>query len=172
MTVIVGLQHSGHVWLGADSGLSTDGCMAVMARPKVWTRGRVAFGHAGSLRVGNVLECAEVPDWDVEMESYRFVVTVLVPALSDAIEQAGLSFGDDEMLVAVGRHLYCVDSELGTHAYSDGYGAVGDVSATQAALGALHATAGDLPEQRVRAALEAAQAFCTTVRRPWSLVRG
>lgn len=170
MTCIAALQYDGRVWMGADSALSVDGALTVAGRPKVWVRGCLVLGHAGSLRVGNVLEALTLPAYEGGSR-FQYMVEQLVPAMADALEAAGATFEEQDLLVGVDGTLFCVDSELGVHDYVDGYGAIGDGNGAQAALGVLHYSHRDPPEMRLKGALSAAEAFCTTVRRPWSLVR-
>jgi hypothetical protein len=167
VTVIAGIQFGGRVWLGGDSALSGDSVVSIMLRPKVFSRGAVAIGHAGSLRVGNVIETTKLPAYD-DGDSYRFVVQVLMPAIAEALEGAGENMDDEELLLGLGGELYAVDSEAGVHGYHRGYGAIGD--GAQAALGAIHATTRQPAEFRLRAGLLAAEALCTTVAGPFHVV--
>lgn len=168
MTVIVGLEHNGRVYIGGDSALSGEGAITIMARPKVWQRGDVILGHAGGLRIGNIIEIEpDLPPCDGR-DPYAFLLCEFLPPLMATVARHDLSWEAEELLVGVGGRLWCVDSEWGVHGHRRGYGATGD--GAQAALGALHATDGQAPELRIQAALEASEAMCTSVCRPFHVV--
>lgn len=159
MTCIVGLVDNGKVYIGGDSAAITDQAIEVRANKKIFRKPGCLFGFTGSFRIGQLLEhFAMLPK--PEGELMQHMVTKLVPAVKDI---AGDSM--HELIVGCDGRLFKIDSDYAVAEYGD-YVAAGGGEAY--ALGRLHGCSGT-PEERILAALEAAQAHCAGVRAPFHI---
>jgi len=175
MTAIVGVVHEGTVVLGGDSAGVSGYALTVRADPKVFTNGDFAFGFTSSFRMGDLLRYAFTPptlhtDDDLD----RYMRTTFIDAVRACLREAGWTKTDagreegGTFLVGVRGHLYRVDSDFQVGEAADGFDAVG--CGAEVALGALHATSGQPPEDRLQAALAAAERMSAGVRGPFTLV--
>jgi hypothetical protein len=180
VTVVVGLAHNGAVWFGADSRAEDD-CAGgrLLAQPKVWRRGPYLIGAAGSMRFADVVRHEVTLPAPPSRASHRHVAVVVVPAIREALKAAGYRLqsrgsdgGEDaggELLVGFNGRVFSIDGEFQVQEERSGFDCVGSGAST--ALGALHATPGLPPRQRVIRALEAAELFAVGVRRPWRILQ-
>lgn len=156
MTCIVGIAHGGRVFMGGDSAASVDGAIDVRLNRKVFRNGDYIIGFTGSFRVGQQLQYATLPP--VEGEPLAHIVNAVVPLLA---KLAGKE--TDEILIGYAGRLFKVSSDYSVAEY-ESYTAAGQ--GEPYALGRLHGSLG-APEQRVVAALAAAEAHCAAVRAPF-----
>jgi hypothetical protein len=175
VTCIVGVEHGGSVFIGADAFASNHHDGIIMRARKVHRVGACIMGHAGSGRRANVLHhllgAVEIPPRDVE----RFIVKRLVPRILEAMALAKVnhvpSEGSDDAgdtLLGIGGHLYHIEADLSILRSRCGYAASG--SGYAPALGVLFATPWMPPRKRIRLALEAAEFHTPFVRRPWTIL--
>ncbi|MBZ9973481.1 hypothetical protein LB517_28020 [Mesorhizobium sp. BR1-1-12] len=156
MTCLAAIIHDGRIYMGADSAASTGDAIEVRTNRKVFRNGAYVIGFTGSFRVGQLLQYATLPD--VEGDVLAHLVNAVVPLL---IKLAGKE--TDELLIGCAGRLFKVSSDYSVAEYAS-YAAAG--TGEPYALGKLHGSLG-APEQRVVAALEAAQAHCSGVRAPF-----
>lgn len=157
MTCLVGLVDSGRVYLGGDSAASADLAIEVRANRKVFRNGEYLIGFTGSFRVGQLLQ------YEIKMpppvgDILGHIVSAVVPQLKAA---AGKE--TDEIMIGVAGRLFKISSDYSVAEYTD-YAAAG--GGEPYALGRMHGSLG-APEQRVVAALAAAEAHCAAVRAPF-----
>ena len=187
MSCVVGVVSQGIVYLGGDSARTTDSFqIAVCSDTKVWKYAEegIVLGCTGSPRVQQVLQYTFVPPPRKTLEYYmtvnltrktlEYYMTVnLIRALRDCLKGeetndpatvAGCSF-----LIGVDGRLFAIHGDFQWEESVMGYNAIGNAS--DVAGGALFATRElleDSPKQRVRLALEAAQAHNAAVRAPFT----
>lgn len=172
MTCIVGIAESGHVWIAADSCVSTGDVESETASPKVATRDGWAWGMAGAWRaVVAVRDYLAVPDQGDAGELYARVCALL--------KGMGAEDDDWEMVAGSEGRLYVLSEACSWHAvpvWQSGrrrkrsprsWAACGSGGAY--ATGCLDAIAdSDLtPEQRYTEALTVASRRVSGVRPPW-----
>jgi hypothetical protein len=110
------------------------------------------------------------------MSVNTYMVTAFIDALRKAIQDGGLmryEQGQEEvrngrLLIAYRGCLFAVGGRLDIEEAAAPYHAIG--SGAPAALGALYASDGRDPFERVLCALEAAERINTTVRRPFTIL--
>jgi ATP-dependent protease HslVU (ClpYQ) peptidase subunit len=174
VTCIVGIEHDGHVTIGADSigiaGLS----MTIRADTKVFRNGEYVMGFTSSFRMGQLLRYTLVPpspfDWDID----RFMATEFVSVVRDCLREGGYARSDQgsesggTFLVGIRGQLYRIDEDYQIARSVDLYDAVG--CGEEFALGSLHGS-GDLdPADRVQLALEAAAHHSAGVSPPFHVI--
>jgi len=187
MTAIAGVEHKGNVWIGGDSALTdvySDGIRIQQSTaPKVWVCGEFLFGDCGSVRQGqlikHVFQPPQIPD-DVENDDpsmERYLTDEFLHALRGVLEvggslhsKNGVETGFGCLLIGVRGMLWRLEEDWGFYRSTLGYHAVG--CGTDFALGSLHATQTTKmrPEQRVRAALEAASQWSGAVSPPYTIL--
>lgn len=156
MTCLAAIIHNDRVYIGGDSAASVGDAIETRLNRKVFRNGDYVVGFTGSFRVGQLLQYATLPA--VEGEAMAHIVNAVVPALQ---KLAGKE--TDELLIGVAGRLFKISSDYSVAEYAS-YAAAGQ--GEPYALGRLHGSLG-APEQRVVAALAAAEAHCASVRAPF-----
>lgn len=178
MTVIVGVEKDGEVWIGGDSAGVSNWTVMPRADSKVFRVGEFLYGIAGSFRGGNVLRYGFTPPARLEGEdTLVYLNTRFVDGLRAALAAAGAKGTENgvdmtdslSFLLGYRGRLYEIGADFQVGFNGGGYAATG--SGWAVALGALHATSGLAPEDRVLAALRAAEAHNIGVRGPFTIER-
>lgn len=173
MTAIVAISHNGRVFMGADSLVSDDNYAACQLRdPKVFTRSDgIVAGFCGSLRFGQIIALTAFPRRGPNLDLWvrQDVCKALRQAAKDQDFKLGsnISEGDDdsEGIIGVDGEIYVLDVGAVAWRSADAYAAVG--SGKDVALGSLYTSKGS-PRRRLTVALEAAAAYTSNVRAPWT----
>lgn len=165
MTTIVGLQHEGKVWIGADGRLSSmDGIAQESSHPKLFSMGDVMLvACAGSLRVAQILQYTlelPFPTQDPKQDM-AYMVTEFAETLRRTVQDMGAGRQTEGMatmefyaLIGFRGKLYKLDADYNVHCAP--YMAAGAGEAI--ALGALYVATKTLddPKKIVQMALQAA----------------
>jgi hypothetical protein len=176
VTCIVGLVDDGVVYIGGDSAGVSNSWLSLHADRKVFTNGPYVMGFTSSFRMGQLLQYALKPPAPPERGLERFMVTTFVDAVRRCLKDGGLARKENEVesggafLVGVGGRLFEISADYQVKEEVAPYASVGSGSVT--ALGAMYATEGLLPRDRIRLALGAAARFSTYVRRPFTIRKG
>lgn len=175
MTCIVGIAHSGKVYIGGDSAGVAGLDLSVRADSKVFTKGEFAFGFTSSFRMGQLIRYAFTPPKrHADQDVMEYMVVDFIDSLREALKKGGFATTHDgaeaagTFLVGYEGRLFVVESDYQVGESSIGFDAVG--CGAQIALGALHATK-ELPaEDRIEMALKASEYFSAGVRGPFKTV--
>lgn len=178
MTVIVGVEHRGQVWIGGDSASIAGETITARADEKVFRNGPYLLGFAGSFRVGQIIRYAFSPPGQVFDDDMQHLCVDFVDAMRVAQrEKRALRRVDEEthesdsqFLLGYRGRLYAVDGDYQVERPAELYSAIG--VGADFALGALAATNKKDPQKRVLAALEASARHCAGVRGPFVVLRG
>jgi ATP-dependent protease HslVU (ClpYQ) peptidase subunit len=173
MTCIVGIVDKGNVYMGGDSAGVSGLSVSVRADEKVFSNGPFIMGFTTSFRMGQILRYKfDPPRQTVGVDDMKYMVTDFVDAVRKCFGENGFGSTNDKspnaggtFLVGYNGKLYTVDSDFQVGIPADNYDAVG--CGTDLALGALYATAGKKPLDRIRIALEAASKFSGGVLPPF-----
>lgn len=174
MTVIVGIEEDGKVYLGADS-IAVEGYAACsVTDPKVFMIGDIAIGFCGSFRVGQLLKYGlELPIHKKNVPDVQYLVLDFVDAMRSLFRDKGVlkrendeDLFDGKLLMGYRGKLYYVDEDFQVCHVDSGYNAVG--LAFETALGSLFSTEGMPPEDRLKIALEASAKWNAGVREPFN----
>lgn len=170
MSVVVGVESVGGVWLASDAFIGGEDRDRIAS--KIWrTAHGIGVGSVGRHRTGQIAGhylTAIPPTSPADVE--RWAVSVLVPELRELVDEHGLE-GDDgddgpyTLLVAVCGQLWHVLGDFTVYRSTHGYGAIGSGAAY--AYGSL-ATTDDVysAEDRARRAVVAASRHCSQVCEP------
>jgi hypothetical protein len=172
MTCILGLEHAdGSAWLAGDRYFGDENIRDVMDAPKIVRRGAVAYGFCGGMREGQFLEHLEPPRAKKRGESIEaFIREAVVAPMLTAQNRAGLKLTEDfNGLVAVAGKVYAIESDGGF--YRSAYGYIGIGAAASYAVGSLASTGSMAPEERLTAALRAAERHSPCCMAPFDLLR-
>lgn len=171
MTCIAAVVDKGLVYMGGDSAAISGWDLAIRRAAKVFRNGHYLIGYTTSYRMGQILQHAFVPPAPPDGNLSAFMCTRFVDSLRDVFKAAGYAKKESDQesagnfLVGIRGHLFQIWSDYSVGENLDDYGAVGCGEAL--ALGALYASAGKPPEDRVRIALGAAERFSAGVRGPF-----
>jgi ATP-dependent protease HslVU (ClpYQ) peptidase subunit len=172
MTCIVGIAEGGRVYIGGDSAGVSGWDLTVRGDSKVFRNGDVVMGFTSSFRMGQLLRYKFVPPThDAAHGVEQYMVTAFVDAVRDCLKAGGYAKRENDaesggvFLVGYRGHLFAIQADYQVANSADGYTAVG--CGDQIARGALYATAGRPPMERVMVALEAAERCSAGVRAPF-----
>jgi ATP-dependent protease HslVU (ClpYQ) peptidase subunit len=185
MTCIVGMIENEHIWLGADNGAYGEVEREVRNHPKVFQKGSMLIGSAGSLRIPQIIQYSmHQPAHPKGYNVMKYLVNVWVPALRTALVDnkvlpKDITDGDDDkvvpssiLLLGYRGELFTVEDDGNIGRFVTNYMSVGTGSGY--ALGALcqQAMLNDTrhPQTRVRDALEIAAAHVNNVRGPFTII--
>lgn len=178
MTCIVGWIENGEVWMGGDSAGVAGMGLALRKDPKVFRNHDFLVGYTSSFRMGQLLRFKFAPPEHPEgMDTYEYMVSHVVDAVRKCFQDGGYTRKDNEresggcFLVGYRGRLFTLESDFQVGEGYQHFHAVG--CGEDIALGALDALSGyDLtPEERVRAALQAAENWSAGVRAPFIIER-
>ncbi len=176
MTIIVGvLDGKGGVVMGGDSaGVNAEQDLQLRKDEKVFVNGPFAIGVCGSWRVNQALRFASLPRYDNGCDPFEFMVKAFVPFLRDLLSREQEDKDKKpEFLVSFAGRLFHVYGNLQVSEELVSFEACG--CAAQVARGALYAidhySLERSAENRVSAALKAAQRFSSGVREPFNFVK-
>lgn len=177
MSVVVGIEHQGTVYMGADSGGWRNGFEDASSTSKLIRVGPLLIGCTGDLRAQNVLEhwVDDLPELGDSVE--RYLIRELIPRIRDASVAQGCVKKFDEcegadgwgghLLIGARDELWLLSGAYCVFRNTRGYAAVGADSGAGIALGVLYATASLEPWQRISQALAAAEEHTDVCRRPF-----
>lgn len=175
MTCVAALITDGVVYMGADSaGTDCWNGQRVLNTPKLFRVGNALLGCAGSIRVAQALRFASPPGEHKRMPLEKYLNTVFVDWMRDALLRGGVAEkkdnvegADSAVLVGIKGHVFTVEEDFNVTENLQPYSAVG--SGAQVAMGALFARKEGSPRARILTALKAAAAFDSTCRPPFRL---
>jgi len=174
LTCIVGLIHEGDVYIGGDSAGVAGLSITIRSDEKIFGNGPFLFGFTSSFRMGQLLRYKLAPPAQtVHQDDMEYMVTSFIDACRTCFAQNG--FGDKEattggtFLVGYKGKLYTIESDYQVGIPKLEYDAVG--CGADLALGAMFATEGLSPEERIKAALGAASTFSDGVSPPFTVLK-
>lgn len=177
MTCIAAIAHEGCVFMAADSagvgGLRLD----VRRDRKIYTLGAFILGFTTSFRFAQIVGYALVPPAHPEgMDCHRYMATLFVDALRAALKSGGWAETKDgretggTFIVGYRGAIFTIYDDYQVAEDACDFAAVG--SGGDVARGAMHATQGQHPHDRLNTALTAAEALNAGVRGPFVIVAG
>ena len=192
MTCIVGLEHDGVVYIGADAA-GIDTCLNIHSREdeKVFlVDDSMIMGYTSSFRMGQLLRYAfKIPDPEKKKKSKKkskkkvfpksdmeFLVTDVMDSIRELFLDKGFLTKDKDadvggtFLLGYNGHLYIVEEDFQVGRSLNGYDACG--CGGKFALGSIHTTRsmGLDPKIRIKLALEAAVHHSAGVRPPFTIL--
>lgn len=175
MTCIVAISHNGKVYMGGDAAAAEEGSNIISARkePKIFIKNQYLIGYSGSFRFGKVVQHSFIPPKPQMDDLDKFLNTAFVSALKEVCESSKVDPSSEEdsseMLVCVGGRIFefCNDWHFGEDI--NDFNAIG--SGSSFALGSLYSTRQKRDQNaRVKAALESAERFSSSVRKPFTIL--
>ena len=174
MTCIIGLEHNGKVYIGADSA-SASGWQVLETRlPKVFLRGEIVIGYTTSFRMGQILQHhLEVRPQEEGETDDAFVVCVFIEAVRECLKKHGFTKIENNVeeggffLVGYRGILYKIADDFQANSMAGGFSAIG--CGEKYALGAMQALEHLPPRKRIMKALKIAAHFSGGVRGPFNV---
>jgi hypothetical protein len=174
MTCIVGLIDKGTIYMGGDSAGVGGYSLMIRADSKVFRNGDFIMGFTSSFRMGDLLRYKFSPPLhDPKMDVRAYMATAFVDAVRQCFKDGGYAQKDKDQeaggmfLVGYKGRLFYIGEDYQVGESLCGYDAVG--CGLDIARGALFATQGRDPEERIMTALRAAEMFSAGVRGPFHL---
>lgn len=175
MTCIVALEYQSGAWIGSDSFMGTSHQRDRSQRPKVWSRGGMAVGHAGSFRTAQLIEhCIRFRPIGSSESVHRYLVSEVAKKIRTTLNGAGASVRehgtdsqDAELVVVVRGEVWTIQGDYAALRSTRGFAASG--TGAPYALGALLATPDMEPRRRILTALQAAAEFSPSVCEPFEI---
>lgn len=179
MTCVVGLREAGKIWIGADSAGVSGWSLTLHADLKVFINGLFIFGFTSSFRMGQLLRYRFTPpEMPLSMsdEPDRYMRTIFIDEVRNCLRTYSYSTVENsvekggEFLCGVAGNLYTIYNDFQVAELVCPYQAIG--IGGELALGSMYSTTGTdkSPEDRILLALDAAEAFSTGVRRPFTVL--
>ncbi len=174
MTCVIGLVDKGDVYIGADSAGVAGLSISIRTDEKVFGNGPFIIGGTSSFRMLQLLRYKfSPPAQTVHQDDMEYMVTSFIDSVRQCFCANG--FGDKDatiggtFLVGYKGKLYTIqgDHQVGMQAIP--YDAVG--CGADLALGAMFATEGLGPEERLNIALSAASTFSAGVCPPFTILK-
>lgn len=154
MTCIAAVEDGDRVWMCSDTGITINDSKDNGAE-KMWLHSPgIAFGIAGDIRGCQLVRYRlRVPRRSPGVSATDWCVTRLVPAIKRALKGERSKL-DIDMLVALDGAVYQIAGDYSVARSPRRYATIG--SGCGEAFGALYATAGRPPKERVELAVRAA----------------
>ena len=168
MTCIVGMTHKGKVYIGADSLGSNGFTQSIRKESKVFKNGEFLIGCTSSFRMIDLLKWKFNPPTVKDDNLHKFMVTEFVDSVRKLFVDNGycITTGDWEsgcFLVGVNGKLFSIEGDF--QVYGQEYYSVG--SGSYHAMGSMYTSKRNSPIKDIEKALETAEHFVTSVKRPF-----
>lgn len=182
MTIILGVEHGGKVYMGADSILVSGWDRHITADPKVFRAGSFLFGCTGSVRQNQILKYhLDVRPRKADESDEAYIVAGLIQAVRLAYKEQGFTTLDDGQetgagfMVGYAGKIWMIENTFAATRYAGENQAIG-IGASQA-LVALHSLRGhatrhqtkdvcDIPGLMIEA-METTSRFCSGIAAPF-----
>ena len=181
LTVIIGLEHEGNVYMGGDSMAAAAWDSNATALRKVFVRtiehenyrrSKFLIGYTDSFRMGQILQYhLTMREQILGEEDEAYMVTVFVEAARECLKSKGYARVENntevggQFMVGYNGRLWVVHSNFQVMPYTRGFDAIG--AGQNYALGAMPALKRLAPEKRIRRSLEITADLCNGVRAPF-----
>ena len=178
MTCIIGYVSNKKVYIAADSAGVAGLSILIRKDPKVFKKGEFLIGFTTSFRMGQLLMSSKFkPGKQKKSESdYHFMITTFVDSVIKCFKDGGFLTKHNEVLeggsflVAYKNRLYEIGDDFQVGEVEDKFNAVG--CGADIAKGAMFVLEnGTLtPEEKLKAALSAAERFSAGVSSPFTVL--
>ena len=172
MTCIIGAVSGDKVHMVGDSGGASGWNVTVILQPKVFRNGDYIIGYTTSFRMGQMLQFANLPQWDRAKRLDEFMVTVFIPFVRELLKTGGFVKVENAVeeggtfLIGIAGRLFKVSMDFQVLEHADGFDAVG--CGSDFALGAYLALDSVLDvRERLLRAIEVSAHFSGPIRPPY-----
>lgn len=174
MTAVVAIEDTSKktVYMGADSCGIAGLNHTVRDDPKVFINGPFIMAFTSSFRMGNLLNYkVDPPKQSVKQSDIQYMNTDFIDHVREVFNKNGYGTpaSGGTFLVGYNGKLYTVDNDFQIGIPHEKYDAAG--CGAPYALGALFATKGKKPEERIKIALEAATFNSAGVLPPYRMLK-
>jgi ATP-dependent protease HslVU (ClpYQ) peptidase subunit len=164
MSVVIGVEYDGRVYMGSDSLATMCGEKRFLPHGKIFKTNEYLIGFTGSMRTANVLMGLDYPDEIYQVADHIRCELKDYDLLNEVSDEDGsLKVMGSYLLVGYQGELYEIQHDFSLIQRIENYAAIGDASSH--AMGFLYATEGRRmsPRTRIKQAIECCTHFCTTV---------
>lgn len=175
MTVIIGMEHEGKVYMGADSASKNGALLRPLQNPKIFRTGEFLIGVTGTVRLIQLLRYnTSFPAREEGETDEQYLVVKFAESIRTCLRDHGYSQISENhenywgsFLVGYRGHLWGYDGGHGLARHPDGIDTTG--VGDEVALGAMLALEHLGPEERIRRSLEIVGAVVDGVMPPYSV---
>lgn len=175
MTCIIGLEHEGKVYMGADSASCRDWDIRTLSTHKVFIRKDMIFGCTGSIRTQQIIQYNFIippnPHHGINGDK-AYLFNDFIPAMRASLVEGGHTKIENNreetesvFLLGWNGHIYVIHSNFAVEQIALSYMATG--AGENYAMGALAAMKIINPEKAIMKALEISGKFCNGVCPPY-----
>jgi ATP-dependent protease HslVU (ClpYQ) peptidase subunit len=172
MTCIIAAVNNNKVHMVGDSGGAEGWNVSIITQPKVFRNGDYVIGYTSSFRMGQILQFANLPQWDNAKRLDEFMVTVFIPAVRELLKAGGFVKIENAVeeggafLVGIAGRLFMCSSDFTVLERAIGFDAVG--CGSDFALGAYLALRDIMDvKERLFKAIEISAYFSGPIRAPY-----
>jgi len=176
MTCVVALKQNNKVYMGCDSISVSGDTYTLTGDVKVFKKDKMIFGCAGSVRARQILQYNfKIPKQKTKND-HEYMCTDFISELQNTFKDTHFgtqkSIEGSNFIVGYNNNIYVIYSDYQVNINSHDYVSIG--SGTDFSNGSLCTTKNMniLPEEKIRLALKAAEAHCTTVHGPFVIIEG
>jgi ATP-dependent protease HslVU (ClpYQ) peptidase subunit len=157
MTCIIGMERGGKVYIGADS-IGVDGWQStIVANTKLFRKGEMLFGAAGSVRMMQIVQYyVELPQHDEAKSDWEYLTVDVTEAIRKSLKDHGHTKVDNNQesganfLIGYKGHLYHLQDDYAITRAQNGLYALG--AGAPYAMGAARAMIDYWPQKKDLAA--------------------
>lgn len=175
MTCIIGLEHAGNVYIGADSAAVSGWEVQETLLPKVFQRDVFLIGYTTSFRMGQLLwQHLDVRAQHDDEGDTTYIICGFIEAVRECLKKHGYAKVDNNVeaggcfLVGHKDKLYRASDGYGITRAADRFTAIG--CGDEYALGAMRALASLGPVERIEKSLAIAAHFSGGVMGPFTVL--
>ena len=179
MTCTAALIDNGTVYMGGDSICVCGWDITPMKEPKVFIKGKMAFGFTGDFRQNDLVKYQlEIPKHPKGMSNTRYIKTLFVEALRACYKAGGYAEIEDNVekggyvLIGYKGGIYNIQRNYQIIIPGESYYAIG--CGEPYAIASLYTTRvlwDNEPRLRIKRALETAEHYSAGVRRPFTIIK-
>jgi len=181
MTCIVGVEHNGSVYLGADSAASDNHRIIPTSEPKVfhnYNNKKFVFGYSGSFRFGQLLQYSFSPPKQTVKNDFQYLVTEFMDSFRETLKKGGILKTTDGhvdnggyFLLGYNGKLYLSERDFHIRRAHFGYESIG--SGADHAMAVLHYLKDSkiAPKTKLLNALNVSSELITTVCPPFNFIK-
>lgn len=164
MSLLVGLEHDGHIYMGSDSQSTIGSHIRMLPHGKIFKKPGYIIGYTGSMRTAQLIIEMDFPKKIKYLpDTIRVILEEhgAVSSVKDDDDVGEFPIMQSNLLVGHKGKLYEIGLDFALIQRIEPFHALGD--AREYAFGVLHATEGMSPRKRITMALECGAKYCNSV---------
>lgn len=171
MTAIIGLEHDGKVYIGADSAAVSKEqyIIDICAEKKIFKNKNFIFGGAGSFRLMQITQYTFDPPFHKKhLSDMKYLCGPFIKQFMKTVDEDQYEL-NGQLLMGYKGKLYCIQNDFHISSLAESFCSIGIGS--QFAIGAMASNVGIKdPKERILQALKVSEKFCAGVCGPFHVM--